>query len=427
MPKAKSKRRNGKTKATPQLSLRRFSKQQLFLIAGLLIAGGLVYIVASRAAGPGYDTSANAYDTAGQAQLVADQAHGVNYDGLKLVKSTANHPCHGAFEVEGVKTNGKPLCSHGPDSSVAVAGGAIVTATSPETRINQLLRQSGNYATTPQIAAATNPATIANDVTSGAFSNPYPITPIPCSAAGHRVKLVLISNIAVNSYTSIAKSLLQQTAHRLEGQLEYSALHSGPGSTNRHFRFVNDAACEPTVATVITPSSTPLTNYSQVAQAMVNHGYKDPNIKYLIWDYTTNPSFCGVGSVAGDDQPSVANNASNNQTGYAVVAPGCWGTNSELHELSHGLGAVNLSAPHTSGGYHCIDDHDVMCYADKAPDYKVATNGKTVYVAGNCTNQVFEFLLDCNDDDYFNTGTAAKTAGNYLNTHWNVANSPFLQ
>ena len=52
----------------------------------------------------------------------------------------------------------------------------------------------------------------------------------------------------------------------------------------------------------------------------------------------------------------------------AEAAPGAdpdgWWAEGMLHELSHNLGAVGDSAPHSSGYGHCCDGYDVMCYRD---------------------------------------------------------------
>ena len=53
-----------------------------------------------------------------------------------------------------------------------------------------------------------------------------------------------------------------------------------------------------------------------------------------------------------------------------------------------------------------------MCYND----------GTATMTAGLRRHQKFD--IDCNNDDYFNTNPAD---GSYLATHWNTANSPFLE
>ena len=99
---------------------------------------------------------------------------------------------------------------------------------------------------------------------------------------------------------------------------------------------------------------------------------------------------------------------------YARVDAPCW-QYAELHEIFHNLGAVQRDAPHPSAAWHCTDEADVMCYDDDA-------SGPVVMTAV-CPPE-HEALLDCGDNDYFNTNPPA---GNYLASHWNTANSSFLQ
>jgi hypothetical protein len=85
------------------------------------------------------------------------------------------------------------------------------------------------------------------------------------------------------------------------------------------------------------------------------------------------------------------------------------------HELTHNLGGVQLSAPHSSGGFHCIDEWDVMCYSD-SPNFPTMQT-----VCGDRADDAT--VLDCGKDDYFNVSPAPNS---YLGTHWNVANNRYL-
>ncbi|HET6405216.1 MAG TPA: hypothetical protein VFH78_11250, partial [Candidatus Thermoplasmatota archaeon] len=84
-----------------------------------------------------------------------------------------------------------------------------------------------------------------------------------------------------------------------------------------------------------------------------------------------------------------------------------------LHEMTHGMGGVQMSAPHSSGGWHCNDGWDIMCYADGGSTSQYGTTCQSVGFTWSGASQPY----DCGNDDYFHPSPAP---GSYLDTHWNV-------
>jgi hypothetical protein len=136
----------------------------------------------------------------------------------------------------------------------------------------------------------------------------------------------------------------------------------------------------------------------------------------------------GLGSRWGDDRAGSANYSNNGGLWAAIWIPdgeSAPGLSSEgfwpegmLHEMSHNLGAVQSSAPHSSGYGHCWDGYDVMCYYPDGPSPRHVMTYECPTIAG-VMNQGY----DCGSDDYFNVAPAA---GSYLATHWNVYDNVFL-
>jgi hypothetical protein len=102
-----------------------------------------------------------------------------------------------------------------------------------------------------------------------------------------------------------------------------------------------------------------------------------------------------------------------------------------LHEVSHTLGAVQQSAPNSSGttaggapAGHCADEWDLMCYSDggSVPPFVDSNCDGAATLPPDPYGPDFE-AWDCNKDDYFNTAPAG---GSYLDTHWNLADSTFV-
>jgi hypothetical protein len=431
-----TKKKPRKTMATKNTSkkkssyLKRFSKfsrikKALSFAAAFALVATAVLIVTH--------ANANPYDDVRQAKLVNNPHTGMIYNGLKAIKADANHPCKGEFEVGDFKINGQPLCTHGPDEAPA---GVDVANTNVQAQINLLKSQPTTQTTVDQLRAASSPTQFAAAYSGFANHIPYPESPIQCTSGPYRIQLVLLTHVADNADV---RSLMQHTAHRVESELEYSALHSGPGAVNKHFRFVTNSSCQPTVSVALTEDAFQGYNdYYKVVTYLSHRGYDDPKTKYLVWDYAGSVQFCGYGTLYNDTNPSVTGNTANKVSGWALVGPSCW-SSEEMHEILHNLGAVQATAPHTSGAYHCLDEYDIMCYPDHVDSsgaftncigsngvqYACGQNGYPVYIAPNCTDPSFNYQLDCNKNDYFNAGTVSAT--NYLYNHWNVAHSPYMQ
>lgn len=125
-------------------------------------------------------------------------------------------------------------------------------------------------------------------------------------------------------------------------------------------------------------------------------------------------SYCGQGSLQSDDRPG-AENWNNEGPAYSLIA--CWDGEVTLHELGHNLGAVQASAPHTSGGFHCFDANDAMCYDDGGSYF---SGGGSLLAL--CPKAKW-WQFDCGSDDYYD---AVEPTVPYLSSSWNVANSSFL-
>lgn len=113
--------------------------------------------------------------------------------------------------------------------------------------------------------------------------------------------------------------------------------------------------------------------------------------------------YCGVALLYTDSSKG-EDNMNNGET-FAWVSRRCLKPRIVAHEILHGLGAVQESAPHFVEGFHSSDQRDLMAAYDDRP-----------------TCQAYE-TIDCGKDDYW---SLAPTPGAYLDQYWNSADSMFL-
>src|SRR5829696_6459354 len=151
----------------------------------------------------------------------------------------------------------------------------------------------------------------------------------------------------IRAWTAAADAVYQDSAAETGG--------------TRRIRFVHDDQCVMRVTPVVLPP-TGDDSFDAMVAALRAAGHNRTDRKYLV--FTDATVYCGIASLAGDDRPG-ATNASNGGPSYARVDRPCWGGSTAAHEHQHNMGGVQDSAPHASGGGHCTDEWDVMCYSDE--------------------------------------------------------------
>lgn len=340
-----------------------------------------------------------------------DLSRGMYYTGLQ--PAPKGDPCVGAYQVT---TRGE--CTHGPDLPPATVD--FATETTP---VAAATAAPAVPATDP-VVAGPNDADLVGDTGAQDAGEGFALAPdastdgtasytmangIACDGdgvSGKRVQVLYVRDAATASRFSQYAESFRTWAAEADAIYDNSAKDTG-GS--RHLRYVTTADCKVDVREVEIPTGA-MADFTATINALKTLGYNRTDRKYMI--FGDAKVYCGIGTFAGDDQPGSANR-SNLGPSYGRSDSSCWAASVAAHELGHNLGAVNNSAPNTSKAGHCLDEYDIMCYNDSG-------GLKTSVV---CTDKGFENKLDCNHDDYFNTNPSA---GSYLATHWNVANSQFL-
>jgi hypothetical protein len=295
--------------------------------------------------------------------------------------SVQQDPCEGLEQVKESKTT---LCTHGGDPRVEEGLGAM----------------------RPRSPAAATGA--------------------PCpdgGVSGKRVEVIYaVPQDQTNNYASSLASV-----HTAVDDADAFLDQSTPSIGGQHYRWLCENGTDVTVRNVtlipvgadnqFTYGDMVFSLQNQVAQGLGTTDFLSSDRIYLVFvdQISAFYAFGGQGDIRNDDTPSPTTNL--NQTGphYSLIN-GFSGFIAE-HEMGHNIGAVQLSAPHTSGAWHCFEENDVMCYSDGGPYF--TGGGGLVFNCPTLPGTQF----DCGQDDYYN-GQAA--AGTYLGTHWDTSDSAFL-
>ncbi|UQA92123.1 RICIN domain-containing protein [Streptomyces halobius] len=346
----------------------------------------------------------------------SNERRGMVYQGLK--PAPEGDPCVGVYVVS--KTKAK-LCTHGPDAppkgvDITKDAAPAVRRTAPAPALKGSTSSApdasdvlpgGMPALDARTGKAQRPASAASGSATGAAADAG--SKVVCEgdgSSGNRVQVLYVHAPGNDRFAKYAASFKKWAA---EADVIYDESAKETGG-RRHIRFVTDSDCTANVLNVEV-SAAALSEFGATNTALAAKGFNRRDRKYMM--FVDSNVYCGIGSFNGDERPG-PKNLSNFGPSYGRTDAGCWGGSTPAHELGHNLGAVNNNAPHASGGAHCVDEWDIMCYSDY-PNYP-----KMQIL---CPERTGDERLDCHHDDYYNT---APKPGSYLASHWNVANNRFL-
>ena len=201
-----------------------------------------------------------------------------------------------------------------------------------------------------------------------------------------------------------SKATIRASIQRTNAVLNAESLASG--GTTADYRVRCDADGQITVDSIVSAGG----DFAQLITAARAAGFTSSAADYLIFYDGTAGAVCGTSTIYDDDRLIPGNDA-NGGGGYGVAYAGCWTEDTPMHEIGHMMGAVQYSAPNSTGtGGHCIQEADVLCYS---PD------GGDLNQSGTVTNCPGTPRFDCGFDDYFDaapepvststrTGTSAR-------------------
>jgi hypothetical protein len=224
----------------------------------------------------------------------------------------------------------------------------------------------------------------------------------PVCATGHYQHVLYVRTPASNVGYAAARPQIGGSVRRMNALLNEESFHTGGGSADYKVRCRSDGVMR--IGKVVAPAH----DFGSVISAAAAAGYDDPKAKYLMYIAGNDPNFCGLSSIDQDDR-LVEDNANNTGGDYSAVYRNCWSRGAAMHELGHAQGAVQPSAPFSTGsGLHCWQSWDVMCYSPDGGD--VHQEGVEEFCSAR-------LRFDCGADTYFD---AAPELGEYLSDHWNL-------
>jgi len=310
---------------------------------------------------------------------VDDRARGVTHTGLEA--GTPRCSAGYAFESPGLTD----LCTHGPDPAPHWVADVRTADTDP---------------VGPEVAdvATAGPACDGDGISGNRVQALY----VRPSDQPDRFNDYLES---IRAWAVAVQQHYRNSAAATGGDLAMRFVHAPAAA---------DGTCVIDVKHVVIGASDDNT-FDATINAVRAQGFNAGTRNYAMWVEAN--TYCGIGTLYNDDRASTSNYNNQDIASYSRVDRGCWSWSAAMtHELSHNVGAVQNSAPHTTGGFHCNDNNDIMCYSDGGPS-------SSLYTDPSCADGSYANLLDCNHDDYFHTNPPQ---GNYLASHWNTANSRWL-
>ena len=251
----------------------------------------------------------------------------------------------------------------------------------------------------------------------------------PTANQGARVQVVYLRKPSQPALNSERTVYLQDVATASSTIMDYSAAKTG-GSIK--VRWVRESDCKISVKEIVAAQNANLSTFAGAQKAMEDAGRSSGDRKYMVflnsnhtsWNAAASTGACGYGTIYRgimfSDGPA-QNNINNTRTGYGFIWYGnnrsCWIAPIALHELVHNLGAIQDTAPNSTGAGHCTDGYDLMCYNDGGPKGNLYRNTA-------CSSVGNMYVMDCGNNDYFHSNPAGRNT--YLSTRWNVANSRFV-